>query len=161
MRQPSRMRSCTIRFQDATITDSGGAAMASAGNRATGGRGRVSWRRFAEIMLPAVAAAAVLVVRTAQSVLAVSFSISGTPFTVHARQLRGQGFEQFAVLDTSVLKVLPGHSNQIILTANAIRKASLTHLCQSVTLGGLTLIITAGDGSSPVRATNLVTDANK
>lgn len=124
-------------------------------------RGRVSWRRFAAIMLPAVAMAAVLVVLTAQSVLAVSFSISGTPFVVTARQLKGQGFEQFGVLDTSVLKVLPGHTNQIVLTANAIRKATLSHLCQSVTLGAFTLLIRAGNGSQPVRATNLVVDADK
>lgn len=125
------------------------------------GRGRTSWRRFAAIMLPAVAAAGVLVVLTAQSVLAVSFSISGTPFTVTATQLKGRGFEQFAILDTSVLKVLPGHSNQIVLTANAIRQATLSHLCQSVTLGGLTLRITAGDGRTPVSATNLVVDADR
>jgi len=123
--------------------------------------GRVSWRRFAAIGLPAALIAAILVVLTAQSVLAVSFSISGTPFVVKARQLKGQGFEQFGVLDTSVLKVLPGHSNQIVLTANAIRKATLSHLCQLVTLGGLTLKITAGDGRTPVSATNLVVDADK
>jgi len=128
---------------------------------AAGGRGRVNWRRFAAIMVPAVVATAVLVLLTAQSVLAVSFSISGTPFVVTARQLRGQGFEQFGVLDTSVLKVLPGHSNQIVLTANAIRKATLSHLCQAVTLGGLTLKITAGQGRTPVSATNLVVDADK
>ena len=135
--------------------------MASAGNALTDGRGRVSWRRFAAITLPAVVDAAVLIVLTAQNVLAVSFSISGTPFTVNARQLRGQGFEQFAIVDTSVLKVLPGHSNQIVLTANAIRKATLSDLCQEVAVGGLTLIITAGHGNTPVRATNLVVDADQ
>lgn len=135
--------------------------MASAGNAIADGRGKVSWRRFAAIMVPAVAVAAVLIVLTAQSVLAVSFSISGTPFTVNARQLRGQGFEQFAIVDTSVLKVLPGHSNQIVLTANAIRKATLSDLCQAVTIGGLSLIITAGHGNTPVRATNLVVDADQ
>ncbi|HUJ06053.1 MAG TPA: DUF6230 family protein [Streptosporangiaceae bacterium] len=128
---------------------------------ASGGRGRVSWRRFAAIMVPAAVLAAVLVLLTAQSVLAVSFSISGTPFTVTAKVLRGRGFEQFGVLDTSVLKVLPGHSNQIVLTANAIRYATLSHLCQAVTLGGLTLRITAGNGRVPVSATDLVVDADK
>jgi len=137
--------------------------MASHGKAApdAGGRGRVSWRRFAAITVPAAALAAVLVLLTAQSVLAVSFSISGTPFVVTARQLRGEGFEQFGVLDTSVLPVLPGHTNQIVLTANAIRKATLSHLCQAVTLGGLTLRITAGNGSTPVSATDLVVDADK
>src|SRR5258708_31996310 len=117
--------------------------MASPGRRAGG---RTRWRRFAVVLVPALAAAAGLVVLTAQSVLAVSFSLSGTPFVVTARELRGQGFEQFGVLDHSVINVLPGHANQIVLTANGIRTATLTDLCQSVSLGGLTMRITAGGG---------------
>jgi hypothetical protein len=123
-------------------------------------QGQTRWRRFALIMLPALAVVGLLVVLTSQSVLAVSFSISGTPFVVTASELRGQGFEQFGVLDHSVLRVLPGHTNQIVLTANAIRSATLTDLCQSVTVGGLTLRITAGNAGSPVRATDLVVDAD-
>jgi hypothetical protein len=121
----------------------------------------VNWRRFAVILLPSLAAAAGLAVLTAQSVLAVSFSISGTPFTLTAKQLKGQGFEQFGVLDSSVLKVLPGHTNQIVLTANAIRSATISHLCQSVTLGAVTLRITAGNGRTPVSAKDLVVDADQ
>lgn len=124
-------------------------------------RGRVNWWRFAAIGVPSLLAIVALVVMTAQSVLAVSFSISGTPFTVTAKQLKGKGFEQFGVLDHSVLKVLPGHTNQIVLTANAIRSATLSHLCQSVTLGAFTLRITAGNGRTPVSATNLVVDADR
>jgi hypothetical protein len=135
--------------------------MASSRMMTAEANGRVNWRRFAAIMLPSVAAAAMLVVLTAQSVIAVSFSISGTPFTVTAKQLKGQGFEQFGVLDHSVLNVLPGQTNQIVLTANAIRSATLSHLCQSVTLGGLTLRITAGNGSTPVSATDLVVEADQ
>ena len=56
--------------------------MSASGQTAHAGPGRVNWRRFAAIMVPAFALAGVLVVLTAQSVLAVSFSISGTPFTV-------------------------------------------------------------------------------
>ena len=149
------------------VPSGGGASTTPPGTGAStapsgaGKRGKVNWRRFAAVALPALAVAVVLVVLTAQSVLAVSFSISGTPFTVTARELRGQGFEQFGVLDTSVLKVLPGHTNQIVLTANAMRSATLSHMCQAVTLGGLTLRITAGDGSKPVSATDLVVDADK
>jgi hypothetical protein len=124
-------------------------------------RGRVSWRRFAAIVLPSLAAAAVLIVLTAQSVLAVSFSISGTPFTVTAKELKGRGYEQFGVLDRSALRGRPGHRHPLVLTANAIRSASITDLCQSVTLAGLTLRITAGTGSAPVRATDLVVDADR
>ncbi len=124
-------------------------------------RGRTRWRRFAVALVPALGVAGLLVVLTAQSLLAVSFSLSGTPFVVTARELRGQGFEQFGVLDHSVLNVLPGHANQIVLTANAIRSATLTDLCQSVTLFGLTLRITAGTGGRPVQATGLVVDADR
>jgi len=124
-------------------------------------RGHTQWRRFTAILLPSLALVAVLLVLTAQSLLAVSFSISGTPFVVTARELKGQGFEQFGVLDRSVLRVLPGHTNQIILTANAIRSATLTDLCQSVSIGGLSLRITAGDAGTPVRATNLIVDADR
>ena len=135
--------------------------MALSGTGTPGARGRVNWRRFAAIIVPALAAAAVLVLLTARSVLAVSFSISGTPFTITASQLKGRGFEQFGVVDNSVLKVLPGHTNQIVLTANAIRSATISHLCQSVTLGGFTLRITAGNGSTPVSASDLVVDADE
>jgi len=125
-------------------------------NTAPGMRGRVSWTRFAAIFLPSLVAVAVLVVLTAQSVLAVSFSISGTPFTVTAKQLKGQGFEQFIIMDHTV-----HHSNSKVLTANSIRSATLTDLCQSLTAFGLTLRITAGTGSIPVSATNLVVDADR
>lgn len=135
--------------------------MASSGATTQAARGRVSWRRFAAIGVPSLVAVAALVVLTAQSVLAVSFSISGTPFTVTAKQLKGQGFEQYPVIDHSVLKVLPGGSNQIGLTANVIGSATLSHLCQSVSIGGVTLRITAGTGSQPVRATNLVVNADQ
>src|SRR5260221_6859287 len=124
-------------------------------------RGRTRWGRCAVALVPALGVAGLLVVLTAQSLLAVSFSLSGTPFVVTARELRGQGFEQFGVLDHSVLNVLPGHANQIVLTANAIRSATLTDLCQSVTLFGLTLRITAGTGGRPVQATGLVVDADR
>ncbi len=128
---------------------------------ASGPRGRTRWGRFAIVLLSALAGAALLVVLTAQSVLAVSFAISGTPFTVTAQKLVGQGFEQFGVLDHSIISNLPGNTNEIVLTANAIHTATLTHLCQSLTLAGLTLRISAGFGSTPVTATDLVVDADK
>jgi hypothetical protein len=136
-------------------------ASSSVMTSSAGFRGRVSWRRFAAIILPAMVVAVVLVVLTAQSVLAVSFAISGTPFTVTSSRLHGVGFEQFGILDHSVLKDLPGHSNEIVLTASAIRSATLSNLCQQVTLGGLTLLITAGGHGNPVRATDLVVDADR
>jgi hypothetical protein len=135
--------------------------MASSASTTARAHGRVSWRRFAAVLLPSLAVLAVLVFLTTQAVLAVSFSISGTPFTVTAKELKGRGFEQFGVLDTSVLNTLPGHTNQIVLTANAIKSATLTDLCQELVLGGLNLRITAGTGGRPVTATDLVVDADK
>lgn len=124
-------------------------------------RGHTRWRRFTLAMVPALALAVLLIVLTAQSVLAVSFSLSGTPFVVTAKELKGQGFEQFGVIDHSKLADLPGHANRIVLAANAIRTATLTDLCQSVSIFGLTMRITAGAGSTPVRATGLVVDADQ
>jgi Family of unknown function (DUF6230) len=135
--------------------------MAVSAGKASSARGGVSWRRFAAIALPSLAAAAVLVVLTSQSVLAVSFSISGAPFTVTAKELRGRGFEQFGVLDHSALTGQPGHRHFRVLTTNAIRSAHITDLCQSVALAGVTLRITAGTGDAPVSATDLVVDADR
>jgi hypothetical protein len=138
-----------LELRKATHIRLGGTAMASSGRTVPMAQGRADWRRFAMIFVPAMAVAILLLVLTSEAVLAVSFSISGTPFTVTARHLQGQGFEQFGVLD-----------KQKELTANAIRSATLSHLCQSVSLGGLTLRITAGDGT-PVSASGLVVDADR
>jgi hypothetical protein len=123
-------------------------------NAAVGGYGRVRWRRFALILMPALASVIVLVVLTAQSVLAVSFAISGVPFTVTASQLNGQGFEQFGVLDHSVTR------GNFFLASSAIRTATLSHLCLSANLGLAILKITAGNGSD-VSGSDLVIDANR
>jgi uncharacterized protein DUF6230 len=135
--------------------------MTSFGQTAPAGFGRVRWRRFAIILVPAIGLVVLLLVLTAQSVLAVSVSISGRPFTVTAKQLTGAGFEQFGVINHSVINDLPGHSNQIVLAATAIRSAKISHLCQAVNVLGVPMVITAGDGSSPVLATNLVVFADR
>jgi hypothetical protein len=124
-------------------------------------RGHTRWRRFTLVMLPALALGALLIVLTSQSVLAVSFSLSGTPFVVTAKELKGQGFEQFGVIDHSKINDLPGHNSRIVLAANAIRTATLTDLCQSVSIFGVTMRITAGTGGTPVQGTDLVVDADQ
>jgi Family of unknown function (DUF6230) len=126
------------------------------------GYGRVRWRRFGLILIPAAAVAIILVVLTAQSVLAVSFAISGVPFTVTASQLNGQGFEDFGVVDHSISRNLPSGTTHMVLSASAIRSATISHLCLSVALlGAATLRITAADGGSQVSGTDLVIDANR
>jgi hypothetical protein len=122
--------------------------------------GRVRWRRFTIILVPAIFLAVLLLMLTAQSVLAVSLNISGRPFIVTARLLHGSGFEQFAVLRRSAIE-LPGQNHKVTLAATAMRSATISHLCQAVNVGGVSMIITAGDGSTPVSATNLIVYADR
>jgi hypothetical protein len=118
----------------------------------------VRWRRFTLILAPAIFLAVLLLTLTAQSVLAVSLNISGRPFTVTARVLHGQDFEQFGVLDHSTVKLPGGHKP---LAATAMRSATIRRLCQAVNVGGVSMIITAGNGKTPVSATNLVVFADR
>jgi Family of unknown function (DUF6230) len=134
--------------------------MASLGGVAPGRLGRVRWRRFTITIIPAIGLAVMLMLLSTQAVLAVSLSISGEAFTVTAGLLKGNGFEQFPVIDHSAGNSLPGGSGHISLEATAIRSAKISHLCQSVRILGLTMVIRAGD-SKPVSATDLVVDADR
>ncbi len=127
----------------------------------TAPKGRVRLRRAALMGGPAALVAGALVVLTAQGAIAAQFSISGMPFTVTATQLQGTGFEQYGGLD-NMIPNSPNAGNtggQEVVIVSAIRDASLTHLCQSVDLGGINLVITAGN-STPVTAHDLVTDSD-
>ncbi|MFC9648491.1 DUF6230 family protein [Streptomyces sp. NPDC056937] len=123
--------------------------------------GRVRFRRAALMGVPAVAAAATLVILTAQGAIAAQFAISGMPFTVTADRLEGQGFEQFGGMD-NMAEGSPNAGDtggQVLVVVSAIKKAKLTKLCQSVEIGGTYLHITAGDKGTPVSATDLTTDS--
>ncbi|WP_030059348.1 MULTISPECIES: DUF6230 family protein [Streptomyces] len=125
-------------------------------------RGRVRLKRTALMAVPAIAAGGVLMALTAQGVLAAQFSISGMPFTITADELKGDGFAQFGALDS----MIPDSPNagstggQVLVAVSAIRSAQITNLCQSVDLGGVNLVIHAGDGGTPVTASNLTTDSD-
>jgi hypothetical protein len=108
-----------------------------------------------------MALAVMLILLSTQAVLAVSISISGEPFIVTASLLRGYGFEQFPVVDHSILNDLPGNSNQVTLESTAIRSAKITNLCQSVRVGPFSMVIRAGGNGTPVSATDLVVDADR
>ncbi|MGF1430683.1 DUF6230 family protein [Kitasatospora sp. LaBMicrA B282] len=125
-------------------------------------RGRVRLRRAALMAIPACVAGGVLMVMTAQGVLAAQFAISGLPFTVTATNLDGHGFEQYGDMDHMIPhSPNQGHTGgQVLVAVSAIKTATLSNLCQSVNLGGINLKITAGGGSSPVQATNLTTDSD-
>jgi len=126
-------------------------------------RGRVRLRRTAVMAVPATLIAATLAIMTAQGALGVQFAISGLPFTVTATNLNGTGFEQFGNLD-NMIKNSPNAGDtggQVLVVTSAIKDATLTKLCQSVNLGGTNLLITAGDGATPVTATDLTTDSTE
>lgn len=127
----------------------------SSGRSAT--QGKVRWRRFALAAVPAVAIAGTLVGFTAEGAIASSISVSGQEFTITATQLQGTGFAQFG-------GALPGGPSSdggtVPVIVSAMHTATMTGLCQSVTVGPITLRLTAGGGGTPVSATNLVVDAN-
>ena len=116
--------------------------------------GRVKWRRFAIAAVPAVAIAGVLVGLTAQGALASSISVSGQEFTITADQLVGTGFAQFG----GALPNSAGGQTPVIVSA--MKNATMANLCQSVTVLGMTIHLTAGGSGSPVSASNLVVDAS-
>ncbi|MDT0438449.1 MULTISPECIES: DUF6230 family protein [Streptomyces] len=125
--------------------------------------GRVRLRRAAVMAVPATAIAAGLAIMTAQGALGVQFAISGMPFTVTATELNGTGFEQFGGLD-NMADNSPNAGDtggQVLVITSAIKKATLTKLCQSVDLGGTNLLIKAGSGAHKVEATDLTTDSTE
>jgi hypothetical protein len=124
--------------------------------------GGVRWKRFGGMLAITGAVTAGLVALTANGVLAANFSISGMPFTVTATHLHGDGFEQYATLD-SMIPNSPNEGDtggQMVLIVSAINQAELTKLCQSVSLGGINLKITAGDAGTNVSARALVVDSD-
>lgn len=123
-------------------------------NNRTRTPGKVRWRRFAIVAVPAAAVASILIGLTAQGAIASSISVSGQEFLVTASQLNGTGFEQFGG------QVSDGNNNAHPVIVSAIHSASLANLCQSVTVGPVTLRLTAGGGGNPVTADNLIVDAS-
>ena len=117
-------------------------------------RGKVNWRRFAIVAIPAVAVAGTLVGLTAEGALASSISVSGQQFTITANQLVGTEFAQFG----GALPNSGGGQTPVIVSS--MKNATMTKLCQSVTVLGMTVHLSAGGNGTPVSASNLVVDAN-
>jgi hypothetical protein len=116
-------------------------------------QGKLKWRRFAIVAAPALAVAGILIGLTAEGAIASSISVSGQEFLVTSTQLNGTGFEQFG----SSVSNASGSQPVIV---SAINHATLNNLCQSVTIGPVTLRLTAGGGGTPVSADNLIVDAS-
>jgi hypothetical protein len=146
-------------IQDPSVTTDG---EPNAEQEAPQAQGGVRWKRFAGMLTLTGGLAAALVALTAQGVLASQFSISGMPFVVTADRLDGTGFEQFATLDT-MIDDSPNAGDtggQVVVIVSAIDRAEITKLCQSVSLGGKYLKITAGDAKDKVSAKTLVVDSD-
>lgn len=123
------------------------------------GTGRVRWRRFALLTVPAVVVTAGLGIALAQGALAASFAVSGQQFKVSAKSLEGEGFAQYGSVDVNAREDL------IPVAVTAIKEAKLHSLCQSVVttlplIGDISLNLTAG-GKDPVEASNLFVDATQ
>jgi hypothetical protein len=118
-------------------------------------QGRLRWKRFAIIAVPCAIVAVILIGLTAQGAIGASISVSGQAYEVTANQLKGTGFEQFG----STVKDARG--NQHPVAVSGIRSATLSNLCQAVTVGGISLILRAGSGNKPVSASNLIVDADQ
>lgn len=108
--------------------------------------------RIAMVAVPVGVVAACLMGGVAQGAVPVSFSISGTSFTMAGSELDGTSFSQYG----GVAKLQDG-KEQPVAIAN-IGTASISNLCQSVVqdtpLGKVGLVITAG-ANSPVQAKDL------
>ena len=73
------------------------------------------------------------------------------------QQLNGHGFVQFGGQLTSDQS---GKQVQEPVITSGIASATLKSLCQSVNVGPVTMRLTAGNGSTPVSASNMIVDAS-
>ncbi|MGW0707174.1 DUF6230 family protein [Streptomyces sp. NPDC002643] len=129
---------------------------------APGRRGRVRLKRAAVMAVPATAVAAGLMILTAQGALGVQFAISGMPFVITADKLEGQGFAQFGALD-HMIENSPNEGDtggQVLVVTSVVKSGKLTSLCQSVDLGGIKLVLTAGGDGTPVTVKDLTIDSD-
>lgn len=132
------------------------------GPEASGRRGRVRLKRAAVMAVLTTAVAAGLMILTAQGALGVQFAISGMPFVVTADKLEGTGFAQFGSLD-HMIENSPNEGDtggQVLVVTSVVKNGKLTNLCQSVDLGGIQLVLTAGNKGTPVSVKNLAIDSD-
>lgn len=131
-------------------------------------RGGTKWKRFAVVMVPSVAATAVIGMALAQGALAASFAVSGQSFKVSAERLDGEGFVQYGGLDAH-----SGGGAPEAVAVSGFKKAYITKMCQSVVVpvpgfGSVSLNLNAGmkgdNGANKdqrVEADNLYIDLNQ
>ncbi|GIG57783.1 cholesterol esterase [Longispora fulva] len=117
--------------------------------------GRTRWRKFAMVMVPATAAAAVMVMGMSNGAIASSFAVSGQRFQISADSMVVNGFAQYG----DIKKESNGTPHPVAVAA--AKTATVRGMCQSVVtdthspLGFITMTIRAGNGANPVEAENL------
>ncbi|GAA3232502.1 DUF6230 family protein [Actinocorallia longicatena] len=89
--------------------------------------GKVSWKRFAAVMVPSTLAVGALVFGTASGAIAATFAVSGNAFKVSADKIEADGFTQYG---SAVQK---GDGTLVPVTNAVINQAKITKMCQSVT----------------------------
>jgi hypothetical protein len=119
-------------------------------------QGRVRWRRFALMFVPALGVAGALVGLTAAGALTNAISVSGQSFTVAASSLQGSNFAQYGA-------PLPTAAGTKMVAVSVIGDAHLSNLCQAVSIPStpLSLKLTAGGGGTAAHATNMVVAADR
>lgn len=125
-------------------------------------QGRTRWRRFAALMVPAVAAAGVVVFGMQNGAIAASFAVSGQTFKVSATKLEADGFAQYGGFATEKggNPANPFDPKNHPVAVSSIADAKLYDLCQSVKVPGLPVVLTinAGGGGKPATASNMMID---
>lgn len=129
-------------------------------------RGGTRWKRFAVVMVPAVAATAAIGVGLAQGALAASFAVSGQEFKVKAGHLDGHGFAQYGGVDMGYAELKGDAKTAHPVAISTFKNATINNMCQSVVtdvplLGKITLQLKAGEGKTPVSAENLYLDVSE
>ncbi|MGV9216315.1 DUF6230 family protein [Micromonospora sp. RB23] len=122
-------------------------------------QGRVRWRRFAALMVPATAAAGAILFGMSTGAIASDITVSGQTFKIGADRLEGEGFTQYGGVVKE--KGKDGKSGAVHPVAlSEIRSADLYNLCQSVRadLPGMPVVLTinAGEGKQPAHADDLL-----
>jgi hypothetical protein len=105
----------------------------------------------------ATVAAVTMLLLTANGALAANFVVSGQQFKVSADSLDGTGFVQYGWIDQQANKT------PVPVAVSGIKHATLHNLCQSVVttlpiVGDISLKLSAGTGSTPVTADDLLID---
>ncbi|MFG2905982.1 DUF6230 family protein [Kitasatospora sp. NPDC048286] len=88
--------------------------------------GKTRWKRFALVMVPSVAATAMVGMSIANNALAASFSVSGQSFKVTTPELHGKNFAQFGSIDVEQ------NGTPHPVAVSAFDEATIKGLCQSV-----------------------------